>query len=397
MLRKKAQKSGSQAAILIAIIALILIGYILFLPPEEREALLDGEDGDGYYTGTADEKNITLLNVTSMRLEYVGEDEYDHIIPNLYLYERTEADVIETFNPFYIRNGWFDKKTQDVSFYIEDLANTGNVALSFTAPEAEGMLMISLNGAQVFDYEVTQENVGPIDLNKELLKQGENSLVFAVSGVGIRFWKTNEYSIEGMQVTGDITDISQQTSMNVFTVKNEEYYNLERAYIEFYPVCEQANVGILEVMLNNRPVFTSVPDCNMLNRQDIDSKDLNPGKNIVTFKTEKGSYRIELIKVKTDLKDVKTFLDYFEVNSSAYDDVRDNDKDVWLEITFVDDREDKEAQLNVNGHLAYIDQIKPVYTRRIDSWVEEGARNYIEIKPFTVLKIVEIKIVLTEK
>lgn len=397
MLRKKAQKSGSQAAVVVAVIALILIAYILFLPPEERDALLGDETGGTYYTGTSDNGNITILNVSSMRLEYVGEDEYVHTIPNLYLYERTEANVIESFNPFYIRNGWFDKKLKDLIFYITDLANTDNVALSFIAPQAEGMLMISLNGVQVFEYEVTQENVGPISLKKELMKEGENVLSFSISGVGIKFWKTNEYSIEEMKVTGDVTDISQRASLNVFTVKNEEYYNLERAYVEFYPVCDQAKIGLLEVSINNRKVFSSVPDCNTLNRQDIDSKDLNPGKNTVTFSTEKGSYRIELIKIKTDLKDVKTFLEYFEVNSSAYDDVRRNKVDVWLEITFVDDREDKEAQINVNGHLAYIDQRDAVYSRRIDSWIEEGARNYIEIKPFTVLKIVDINIVLTEK
>ena len=381
MFSKKSQKSGSQAAVVVISIAVILMGYILFLPPEEREALLhDGGEG-GYYTGTSSEKNITVLNISSMRLEYVGKDKYEHPIPNLYLYEKTESDVIESFNPFYIRNGWFDKKESTVGFYITDLANTGNVALSFSAPKAKGRLLVSLNGVQVFDYEVVQENVGPIAIKNELLKQGENLLSFSVSGVGIMFWKTNEYSLEGIKVTGDITDVSMTESMNVFTIKNEEYYKLERSYLEFYPVCDHEKVGMLKVSINNSNVFSSVPDCNMLNRQDIYSTDINAGKNIVVFKTEKGNYRVELIKVKTELKEVKTFLDYFELNSSAYRDVQRNEKDVWLEITFVDDKEDKEAQINVNGHLAYLDQKDAVYRRRIDSWVEEGARNYIEIKP----------------
>jgi len=397
MFRKKAQKSGGQAAVVVAMIAVVLIAYILFLPPEERDALLDGDTGGSYYTGSSDDDNITILNVSSMRLEYVGEDEYDHTIPNLYLRESTESNVIESFNPFYIKNGWFDKKEQSISFFITDLENTDNIALSFVAPEAEGILMISLNGALIFEYETTQENVGPIELKKELLQKGENTIVFTVSGVGIKFWSTNEYSIEETKVTGDITDISQRESMNVFTIKNEEYYNLERSYVEFYPVCDQKKVGVVDVLINNKKVFSSVPDCNMLNRQDIYSTDLNAGKNTIAFKTEEGSYRVELIKVKTKLKEIKTFLEYFEVNSTAYEEVQDNDRDVWLEITFVDDRETKEAQINVNGHLAYFDQKESVYRRRIDSWVESGARNYIEIKPFTVLKIVDIKINLVEK
>ncbi|MBN2112428.1 hypothetical protein JW707_05010 [Candidatus Woesearchaeota archaeon] len=395
MLKKKGQQSGAQAAILIGIIAAILIAYILFLPPEEREELL--EDGTGTASVSADEENITLLNATSMRLEYVGAAEYEHTIPNVYLSEKTEAEVIEAVNPFYIRNGWFDKKTENVTFYITDLKNTGNVGLSFEAPKAKGKLMISLNGVQVFEYEVSQLNVGPIELRNELLKEGENNLVFSVGGVGIKFWTTNEYSIEDLQVTGDIRDISQQESRNIFTITNDEYYNIESARLDFYPVCTQQAVGRLQVLLNNREVFSAVPDCESMNRQDIFTTELNPGKNTLVFKTDKGNYRIELIKVKTDLKDVKTYLDYFDINSTSYDEIVDGDKDVWLEINFVDDDEDKEAEINVNGHLAYLDQKTAVYRRNINTWVEEGARNYVEIKPKTVLKIVDLKVTMNDK
>ncbi len=396
MRNRKAQQSGNQAALVIGLVTLILIGYILFLPPEEREELLEG--GNGLYEGPSrDDGNISIINVTSLRLEYVGEDEYLHNIPNLYLFETTGAEVLEDFTPFYIRNGWFDKKTYNVSFHISDLANTGNIALSFKAPEAKGRLLIALNGAQIFDYEVTQLNVGPIELKKELLKDGENTIYFSLSGVGIKFWTTNEYSIEGMKVTADITDISRQESLNIFTITNEEYYNIESAFIEFYPVCDSDKVGRLDVLLNKKPVFSSTPDCDLLNRQDIYPRDLNAGKNTVIFRTEKGSYRIEMIKVKTELKDVKTFLEYFEINSSLYDEIDDNDRDVWLEIEFVDDDEEKEAEVNINGHLTYLDQREPVYRKKITYWVDEGARNYVEITPKTVLKIRELRITSDEK
>lgn len=396
MSNKKAQQGSSQAAIVIGIIALILVAYILFLPPEEREELLEGEEGVTYVR-PGEEENITLLNVTAIRLEYVGAAEYEHNIPNLYLFERTEAQVLKTVNPFYIRNGWFDKKTHNVSFYITELANTDNVALSFEAPKAQGKLFISLNGVQIFDYEVSQLNVGPIELAKELLKQGENKLDFAVSGVGIKFWTTNEYNIEDLKITADLRDISKQESLNIFTVTNEEYYNIESARLDFYPVCDEVTVGKLDILLNNKPVYSAVPDCEMINRQEIFTTDLNPGKNTITFRTEKGNYRIELIKVKTELKEITTFLDYFEINSSSYDDIRGGEKDVWLKIEFVDDRERKEARININGHLTYLGQTDPIYTRKINSWIEEGARNYIEVRPYTVLKIVELKVTLDEK
>ena len=395
-MKKKGQQTGAQAATVIGIIALILIAYILFLPPEEREELLEDEEGINGVSFSEDE-NVTLLNATSMRLEYVGANEYDHTIPNVYLSEKTEAEVLEAINPFYVRNGWFDKKTENISFYITDLPNTGNVGLSFEAPKAQGRLMISLNGVQVFDYEVSQLNVGPVELKNELLKEGENNLDFSVAGVGIKFWTTNEYSIEDLQIIGDIRDISRQTSRNIFTITNDEYYNIENSRIDFYPVCTQQAVGKLQVLLNNIEVFNAVPDCESINRQDVFTTELNPGKNTLVFKTEKGNYRIELIKVKTQLKDIKTYLDYFEINSSSHEEIIDGDKDVWLEIEFVDDEEDKEAEINVNGHLTYLDQKDNIYRRKINTWIEEGARNYVEIKPKTVLKIVDLKVTMNDK
>lgn len=395
MLKKKGQQTGVEAAVVIIIIAGILVAYILFLPPDEREALL--EDENGITTVSSEDENITLLNATSMRLEYVGAAEYEHTIPNVYLSEKTEAEIIEAVNPFYIRNGWFDKKKENITFYITDLPNTENVGLSFEAPKAQGNLMISLNGIQVFDYEVSQLNVGPVELKKELLKVGENVLDFTVTGVGIKFWTTNEYSIEDLQIIGDIRDTSLQTSKNIFTIKNEEYYNIERARLDFYPVCTQQAVGKLQVLLNNLEVFNSVPDCESMNRQDIFTTELNAGKNTLVFKTEKGNYRVELIKVKTELKDIKTFLDYFDVNSTNYDGVVGGDKDIWLEIKFVDDDEDKEAEINVNGHLTYLDHKDAIYRKNINTWIEEGSRNYVEIKPKTVLKIVDLKVTINDK
>jgi hypothetical protein len=221
--------------------------------------------------------------------------------------------------------------------------------------------------------------------------------VFSVSGVGIKFWTTNEYSIEDLQIVGDIRDISGQESRNIFTITNDEYYNIESARLDFYPVCTQQAVGRLHVLLNNREVFNAVPDCESMNRQDVFTAELNPGKNTLVFKTDKGNYRVELIKLKTELKDIKTYLDYFEINSTSYDEIGDGDKDVWLEIEFVDDDEDKEAEINVNGHLTYLDQKDNIYRKNINSWIEEGARNYVEIKPKTVLKIVDLKVTMNDK
>jgi hypothetical protein len=200
-----------------------------------------------------------------------------------------------------------------------------------------------------------------------------------------------------MAVVGDITDVKSQESLNTFTVNNEEMYNFESSYLRFWPVCDPTDTGRLDIILNSKMIYSAVPDCNSINTQDVYSTDLNAGKNTIVFKTSRGSYRVEQIKIRNRMKPVKTFLEYFEINKSEYDAIRTNKKDAMIIIEFVDDRETKKADVNVNGHLTRIDQTKYDYEKEISAWIDEGKRNYIEITPKTTLNIVELKVVVNEK
>ncbi len=396
MLKKRGQKTGGHAATVVGIITLILVAYVLFLPPEERELLLEDtlEDGE---EAESNGENRTIFEVNQIRLSYVGEDEFEHVIPNIHLRETTAAYEFARDSPFYIRNGWFDKKTRTIDFDIEEPDNTMNLFISFEAPAREGRLIVYFNDEMVYDYEATKLNIGPIEIKNSLLKE-KNTVKFEVSGVGLAFWNTNEYAIEEFRAIGDITDVKDQESINTFTVSNEEMYNFESGYLKFWPVCSAADVGRLDVLLNNRMVYSAIPDCNSINRQDIYSTDINSGKNSIIFKTSKGSYRLEQIRLKTELTAIKTFLEYFEVNESDYKDIRANKKDAMLRIEFVDNDENKKADININGHLARIDQTTAhIYEKEISAWVEKGAKNYVEVIPKVNLNIVEIKVVLNEK
>ena len=65
---------------------------------------------------------------------------------------------------------------------------------------------------------------------------------------------------------------------------------------------------------------------------------------------------------------------------------------VILEIDFVDDGKRKRAELNINGHLTFLDQKEAFYSRVLNPWLEPGARNYIEIIPETALNIVQVRV-----
>ena len=397
---RKAQ-GGTNAAVLVAVIAGLIILYILFLPESEREALLENEDvKKTSRSGSSSDDEDVLLKEFPGRLGTV-EGVIDKTIPNIFLFEKTDAKELERINPIIVRNGMFDEKSRTVSFGIDDLENTDNVILSFKAKKHEGILTIKLNNEIVYENDISGETVAPIRLNKNLLLS-DNTLEFGVSSVGFRFWKTNEYNLEDIIVVGDITDKSKQESRNVFTLTATELYNIERSDLRFVPYCKsEAKVGVLDIFINSREVFSAVPVCEDAYRQPIPISILNSGENRVIFRTNKGSYSVEQIKVEFVEKEVKTDVYFFEINNSVISDINDSESDVILTIEFVEDRRNKRADLNINDRWSSIDTEDKIFTKTLNDdddpdFIEEG-NNFVEIRPRTRLDIVEVRIEVQDR
>jgi len=396
---RKAQ-GGINAAVLVAIIAGLIILYIIFLPAAEREALLEQKDVEKTSKSSSKDDEDVLLREFPGRLDNV-EGVLDKKIPNIFLFEKTEAKEIERLNPFIVRNGLFDEKKRVISFGIDNLENIDNVILSFNAKKHEGTLTIKLNNEIIFVNELISETVAPIRLNKNLLGD-QNNFEFSVSSVGFRFWKTNEYSFEDIKIVGDITDRSKQESKNVFTLTGTELINIERANLRFVPYCKSvADVGVLEILINNREVFSGVPVCEDPYRQPLPLGILDSGENKVIFRTNKGSYSVEQIKIEFVEREVRTNVYFFEINQSVIDDIEDGDVDVVLRIEFIEDRKNKRADLNINDRFSTIDQEDKIFTKTLNDdedpdFIEEG-NNFIEIRPRTRLDIVEISVEVEDR
>ncbi len=376
---RKAQ--GFNAAILVAIIAALIIIYMMFLPTEERQDILEDEEDDSETKGD----KVELLKEQVGRLDPT-ETISDVEIPNVYLFESTNSKELASLNPVYVRNGIFDKKAKTASFSIRNLENIDNVMLTFTAPKRQGVLTIKLNDNLIYEYDINKLNVEPIKISKNLLQE-QNHLEFSVSGVGIKFWTTNEYSLESIKIIGDETDKTRQESRNVFSLTETEYQNLESAELRFVPYCSiGGSIGILDIFVNNHNIFSAVPVCDDPIVQNIPVGVLSSGSNKVIFKTGRGSYSIEQIKVKLESEETITNVYYFEINQTVFEDI---DDEVNLIIKFVDDEERKRADLNVNGHLYRIDQYDEVFERNIYNWIEMD-NNFIKLTPKTSLDIVEM-------
>ncbi|MDP2749615.1 MAG: hypothetical protein Q8O89_02160 [Nanoarchaeota archaeon] len=399
MNRKKGQVDASNAAALVALIAALIILYIMFLPPDVRVLLLDGNDTNATSgSSTSAQENNTLLDVVPGKLSFISSTRIEHPIPSVSLYKSTNARIIKSENPFYIKKGWFDEKTKSLTFAIDDLQNTNNALFSYSASKYAGNLIVKLNGNEIFNSDISG-NPQPIILSKELLSK-DNTLEFSTSSVGLAFWRTNEFNIVNAKITADITDISRQQSRNVFLVSSTEKHNLERVELEFNPNCDMAReeVGVLEIFVNGVNVYSAVPDCKILNAvKELSSGALSSGENNIVFKTNKGSYLVDQIQLISHLRDEPSAVYYFELSKNQFNDIINDRKKLNITMEFVDRGYEIEADLVINGHKTAIPpDVKRFYGRSIPKdWLREDT-NYINIQPKVTFDAVKLKLELTK-
>jgi len=393
MFNKKAIDAGGAANLLI-IIALVLVLYILFLPPESREELL-GDNISGSTGSELEELANVLLLETVGTVDYIPNEYDEHDISNIYLSAQTNAEVLDQFNAFIIKRGWFVKKDKVLNFKIDDVDNTDNVILSLSASNIGEVLHIFVNGEEIYEGIFESLTPAPITIKTDLLQE-TNFLEFKLDGVGVAFWKTNRYDFNNVEIIGDVTDISGQEGEESFILTEEEYGNLQEAKLNFIPYCSNVqDVGKLTVKLNYNTVFSAIPICEDYYEQTFSKEILKEGENKISFMTSKGSYTIEQIEITTEAEEDNSVIYYFEINETQYQEIEDEEKDCMLFLEFVDNEEDKKATLNINGHLREIDQTEALYEKNLNDWVGEG-NNYIEIIPKRTLNIVELKVSLGE-
>jgi len=389
--KKRGQESGVGAAVLVVVIAILIIVYIMFIPAGEREKLLEGKSSssiDGDYDN--DVERLNLLSEMPGKLTYLKQDEVDHDLPSVNLFTKTEGQVLKEKNSLYVKKAVFSDETDNMTFVINEIENAKNLLLNFEVESASGRMMISLNGEQIFNSELKLGQNNPIKLPKDLLKN-ENILEFQASSVGAAFWKTNEYTIDMVQVTGDITDVSARSAKMNFIVDEFEKKNVNKVKIRYYPDCTVSDVGKLSVTLNDCKVFSGVPDCEQLSIHEVLPYCLSEGENVLELETEKGHYLLDRIQIQSDLKETRDFIYDFQLNSSQYNRVKQGRAFVNLSMRFDDAQEDKEARIIINGHETVLSTDRLKYKDKINIFVNRGT-NIVKILPKNDFYVAEFNV-----
>ena len=81
----------------------------------------------------------------------------------------------------------------------------------------------------------------------------------------------------------------------------------------------------------------------------------------------------------------------FEIGSGTFSKIRNGDEDAVLTIKFVDDKSQKRARLNINGHIESVQTDKAMFSKNINSKLSEG-NNFVRLEPLEDLEVAELKI-----
>lgn len=388
---RKAQADAGQASVLVLIIMIAIIIYVLLLPGPIREDLLNGNDSGG--SGGSSSSLTTFLNEKPGTLTVIEENEYSRNLPSVVLQRTTNSKEIKRVNPFYVKSGLFTQKTRSIPFSLDDPSLADNVMLSFDVPSHNGVLYITLNGNIIFEGEVTDYNAEPVRLDSDLL-ENSNTLEFYAEGVGLAFWRVNDYSIQNLRIIADITDTSGQESTVTFMVPEDIFTNAEQLLIKFNPNCDNPAEGTLRVRLNGVAVFTGIPDCGIINTVEVSPKTgLQADENSLSFMTDQGSYLVDLINVEVDVKDDHSPVYYFEISNSDFERLQQENYYANLTVEFVDSTEWKEGTISINGRQLRIDTQDRIWKRNVEPYLYQG-HNAIRIEPASTMDILKLIIKL---
>lgn len=386
---------AAAAAVLLAIIAGLIIGFIILMPPAERQELLgDGKVVSISPSGVAS-SGVLLLNVAPGRVDYFAQKDIEHTLPDINIFTKTESKIIAEKSNIYAKRGIFSEKTAEFAFNIKDLEHTDSVLLAFVAESVQGRMMVTLNGEEIFNGVISTKNVKPIALSKNSLRN-ENLLVFSVSSPGLAFWSTNELALRDIVLLGDITNIDTQYSKNVFLVSDTEKKNMEKMVLKIYPECQSSDVGRLTIRLNGNEIYSSVPDCSQpVLQMEIAPNALLSGENNLVFSIEKGSYLLTHPKLQTQLKEIDYPTYYFQLTHEQFEYVKAKSKKVRLVANFVDVTDVKEGDFLVNNHVQSFNTKDTTVIYDLSDYAVEGS-NGIKIKPKKSLDMRELRVELVD-
>ncbi|MFT4311702.1 MAG: hypothetical protein ACMXYF_00550 [Candidatus Woesearchaeota archaeon] len=322
-LNTRAVDDRSTGAPFVIVLTLLIIFYILFLPPGDRASLLgeNGPSGPGTPSQPSQvrpgESLVSLGSGDSFVFEGPGrvtvqaQNQYEHMLSTFALRGEYEAQILAERQSVLVSRSLFERQDQVLQFSMDSPHQNARAVLDFGA--GSGLVTVTHNENTVFQGPITQPGV-VIDLPRLYEK---NELRVQVESPGFAFWTKNQYPLRFMRVQADVLEQSTLDASQSFSLRPIEIQNLNSARLRFFAEC-QSDVGKLTVYINQNRTFSNVVDCGNINVISIAKSKLVSGQNVIDFELDYGVVLLDQIRVLTDLHRDEGLMYYFDLNPDLF-------------------------------------------------------------------------------
>ncbi|MFT4309425.1 MAG: hypothetical protein ACMXYL_02980 [Candidatus Woesearchaeota archaeon] len=375
-MRKGASATGPAAATVI-LTGLIIVLYLLFLPPAERDALLGNASPITTTDPTVIDPHDRLLQVFPRIIEPIEQRSHNIPLASLVLHTRGEDRELATFSNVDLMSSRTDKRllSRDISFEARYTYSREMIVLD--VEEANAPIIVYWNDQKVYHSKprigtLIITNFGIIERNNRIRIEVEDPKWY-------QFFRTNTALINRVQVNAVQYDDIDSRAEQTFVLSRDQSELIESSSIRYYASCQE-RPGQLLIRVNNELLQSQAPVCNMDVQIQIDPAMLREGRNTITYSLGSGVLHIDSPTVYFTLERPLEPLYYFEINDDQWKDIRDKKKKGFFEMVFVRGTGQKDIDVIINGRIVRIDTREDRFLREITEYLVQG-ENYIKLQP----------------
>ncbi|MBS3090709.1 hypothetical protein J4433_02980 [Candidatus Pacearchaeota archaeon] len=366
---------NAQAAAAIIIVAVLLLGYLILMPPKDKCQIFP--DSQSCKNATEIEGKTLLLSETPGLLQPIEESaEYKISAIDLFNRENTEVPV-KLDAEAVIEKSWFNSKTIEEEFIVPGRAIKVTLFLGISEASELAALSVILNGKII--TRVVGPGVHVIDLPESKIKH-TNTLKLAAS-IPLLPGNLNKFRIGSLMLKQRYS-LTQPEIGRSFVIEQDSN-DISSAELKFDADCYSSDA--LQVQLNDKPVLNE----KICTGFTGSVKGMLAKDNEITFSSD-GNYFIDNIRLKVKFKQRDYTTYYFAIDKDNYDKISEGKVLAMLALRFPD-TEHKEITIYVNGNPVNIDTEKVDYKTSISRLLLKG-QNSIKVVPDTKVSIGKIEV-----
>ena len=378
--------SGSiEVTLIVLILAIGMVGYVILLPEDVRNELLD--DSATSSSDSDDVDGEVLLSESPGYVSPSKSSSHTRSLEPIRLYSTTESNIKTLISSITVSKSIIGNNYKSIKFDIDNLEELEELELLFFVSEYKGDLRIKLNEQLVYDGELNSADL-PITLPIDSLVSEGNVIEFSTD-FSWNIFSPNYYLLQDIKLIQDYL-VEDKSTTRTFSIDSPD--DISSVVLNYFITCNSNENGILTISMNNREMFSDRIFCEYLNKRELSlEEDYIATSNTLKFEITEGDYNIEEIQIteKTRAQDYPSFS--FDLDNDLYQEIASGEKDIYLKLTFDDDTSDKEATIYVQDYSFDFNTDASSYERKISTYVDDGA-NTITIEPLESFKITNLKV-----